>query len=66
MFKFFFNFVKWKNMESFREVKFKVIYWVVGVGKVNFWVIVGVGLLIDLYYFYFYKCLKLIIMMLLV
>lgn len=53
-------------MESFREVKFKVIYWVVGVGKVNFWVIVGVGLLIDLYYFYFYKCLKLIIMMLLV
>lgn len=36
MLKFFFYSVKWKNMESLREAKFKAIHRVVGVGKVKF------------------------------
>lgn len=58
MLKFFFYSVKWKNMESLREAKFKAIHRVVGVGKVNFWAIAGVGLSTDSYHSHLYKRLK--------
>lgn len=45
-------------MESLREAKFKAIHRVVGVGKVNFWAIAGVGLSTDSYHSHLYKRLK--------